>query len=358
MEHSMKRAKTVSDVRMMLRNVKKQSYRNIREKSEDIRKKDARIKHVKKSIDEFNALITGGWRDMRGTHKICKECNKRCICVSMEFEYCLKEDETFCGYKKCPNGKRINWPDKCVKCTRNYALKRSIMGCSFDATLCDLLIYHIGHVSIETRKNVLQRIRLRCRGYCATCGITLINHAKTGYKQESINHMHPNKRIDVEADSIDDLVQSCLACNLFQNKMSWDETYRALCQIILHKNEVFPIPETALNFTTKGWCYFSSSRGTTILKRDVLERDGWLCSLSGMPLRFDEPGHWNTVSLDRIDSKKGYSIENCQLVCKNLNFVKRYNITHDECQSWLTHIRSLNVDDLRKIMFPSQTNPQ
>jgi hypothetical protein len=47
------------------------------------------------------------------------------------------------------------------------------------------------------------------------------------------------------------------------------------------------------------------------------------CALSGIPLVFGNRSDYNTASLDRIDSSKGYEIGNVQWVHKDINFMKR-----------------------------------
>ena len=55
------------------------------------------------------------------------------------------------------------------------------------------------------------------------------------------------------------------------------------------------------------------------------------CSLSGMDLKFSfkNRGNDRTVSLDRIDSSKGYTLDNVQWVHKKVNFMK-LNMTDSE----------------------------
>lgn len=52
----------------------------------------------------------------------------------------------------------------------------------------------------------------------------------------------------------------------------------------------------------------------------LFESQGGLCKLSGVPITFDYP---RTASLDRIDSGKGYEIDNVQWVHTAINLMKR-----------------------------------
>lgn len=47
------------------------------------------------------------------------------------------------------------------------------------------------------------------------------------------------------------------------------------------------------------------------------------CALTGIPMTTTKHGRRNTnISIDRIDSTKGYTKENVQLVCSAINFMK------------------------------------
>lgn len=47
------------------------------------------------------------------------------------------------------------------------------------------------------------------------------------------------------------------------------------------------------------------------------------CALSGVSIRIDNTSKYNTASIDRIDSSKGYELGNIQWVHKTINFMKR-----------------------------------
>jgi hypothetical protein len=47
------------------------------------------------------------------------------------------------------------------------------------------------------------------------------------------------------------------------------------------------------------------------------------CALSGLPIGFSEIGAVHTVSIDRIDSFIGYTIDNVQLLHKDVNMMKQ-----------------------------------
>lgn len=57
--------------------------------------------------------------------------------------------------------------------------------------------------------------------------------------------------------------------------------------------------------------------------RDMWNKQKGKCALTGIPMTIDKHGRTNTnVSIDRIDSNKGYTKDNVQLVCSAINFMK------------------------------------
>ena len=55
---------------------------------------------------------------------------------------------------------------------------------------------------------------------------------------------------------------------------------------------------------------------------DLFERQGHLCALSGKRLILDAARKDITASLDRIDSNKGYTLDNVQWIHKDINRMK------------------------------------
>lgn len=56
---------------------------------------------------------------------------------------------------------------------------------------------------------------------------------------------------------------------------------------------------------------------------DLFLKQDRKCLLSGLPIKFGNTSTDNTASLDRIDSLKGYELDNIQWVHKDINFMKR-----------------------------------
>lgn len=60
-------------------------------------------------------------------------------------------------------------------------------------------------------------------------------------------------------------------------------------------------------------------------KEDILElweKQGRTCALSGLDIGWARVGRVHTISLDRIDNNRGYTLDNIQLVHKHVNFLK------------------------------------
>jgi hypothetical protein len=56
---------------------------------------------------------------------------------------------------------------------------------------------------------------------------------------------------------------------------------------------------------------------------DLFIKQDRKCALSGLPLTISNSSRYNDASVDRIDSSKGYTIDNVQWVHKHINFMKR-----------------------------------
>ena len=56
---------------------------------------------------------------------------------------------------------------------------------------------------------------------------------------------------------------------------------------------------------------------------DLFLKQNKKCALSGLDIVISNVAQYNTASIDRIDSSKGYEIDNIQWVHKHVNFMKR-----------------------------------
>lgn len=55
----------------------------------------------------------------------------------------------------------------------------------------------------------------------------------------------------------------------------------------------------------------------------LYESQNGVCALSGLPIGWAEVGSNHTVSIDRVDSKQGYLLNNIQLIYKDINMMKQ-----------------------------------
>jgi hypothetical protein len=78
-----------------------------------------------------------------------------------------------------------------------------------------------------------------------------------------------------------------------------------------------------------------------ITKEDIefiWKKQKGLCALTGIPLEFGRKryeGYRSTASIDRIDSKRGYELENIQIVHKTVNIMKM-SLSQEEFIEWCT----------------------
>jgi len=56
---------------------------------------------------------------------------------------------------------------------------------------------------------------------------------------------------------------------------------------------------------------------------DMYQKQDGKCALSGLDIDWASVGSIHTASIDRIDSSKGYILNNVQLVHKDINFMKQ-----------------------------------
>lgn len=98
------------------------------------------------------------------------------------------------------------------------------------------------------------------------------------------------------------------------------------------------------------WDYIVKGAKTRKIEFALTIEEAWalflkqnrLCALSGIPLHFDDGKgrHSGNASLDRIDSKKGYTIDNVQWVDKRINVMK-WHLPEKEfldlCQKIVNH---------------------
>jgi len=326
----------------------KVSYaKNVRYKHRVGRAKRARGEKRDKHAEYFKTVQTillSGHTNKRIDGRKCPRCIKKY--VGYENNRDLLEDETFARHRIM--SKSIHWPSLCTVCNnadKKFNKKKANASFVFDTNLGSTIATHTN----GTREDMLNRLRLmrvRDNQMCKGCCIPVISIAKSGWRQESINNMYPNKLEHDETTLIENLAISCLACNRFQNKLSWEEYLEAVTTIANVPTIKNMSPLSAEEYTWLMHDYHENSfkRCPPNVKLALFLKYGRHCAVTGVEMLF-KSGYWNTVSYDRFNSKLPYTVDNTRLVCKHINFVKLKNITESELQSWLAHIRSQFVVD-------------
>ena len=82
------------------------------------------------------------------------------------------------------------------------------------------------------------------------------------------------------------------------------------------------------------------NREITITEEDILEKlRGGICEITGIPLDFSSASKLPySPSIDRVDSSKGYTIDNIKLVCLIYNYCKN-EFTKEEVDDFFNKIR-------------------
>lgn len=79
-----------------------------------------------------------------------------------------------------------------------------------------------------------------------------------------------------------------------------------------------------------------------ISKEDVInlfDKQGGFCAITGFPMQTTQESGINdyAVSVDRIDSSEGYTLDNIHLVCARVNIMKM-NMTQEHLEFWCSKI--------------------
>ena len=114
--------------------------------------------------------------------------------------------------------------------------------------------------------------------------------------------------------------KSCLKCTLVKRNKTREYTKKDKNPQWKGYNEI-PFSWFSKYFLRKS----KSKRTGTITIEDVYNL--WIkqdkkCCLSGVIIGFNDDGKGHTCSIDRIDSKKEYTLDNIQLVHKDINYMK------------------------------------
>jgi len=295
------------------------------------------------NVVKIEAILSNPeWKDSRIESRRCNTCHKLCL-RDESHKGPVADTHTLCSYSIYKVWKKVGWASSCLYCERLRTLERNQTKYGFDNSLMNGLRYHVNG-TIRERRAVLASVRSRCKYYCSSCGIALISKSKAGFAQESLNAHSPELfTIDQRSATDIHLSQCCMACNFFQHKYSWKQHLQNLIELC----DVPLIRNTSIADVPSMWVRIGSMRMACQMRWKLLQQKGDRhCAASGIEMRF-ESGFWNSVSIDRIDGKRGYVLDNCRLVCKCLNYVKNYSIDEAQLQAWIAHIRSIGPDVLR-----------
>lgn len=93
----------------------------------------------------------------------------------------------------------------------------------------------------------------------------------------------------------------------------------------------------------------------------IREKTHDCCAITGIQGSW-LPHKWNTLSIDRIDSTKPYNLENCQLLLKNINYLKGdFDFTISEIKDIIRSIANLpllyqDIEPFDHFMYIKQKN--
>ena len=314
-------------------------------KRRKIEQSSQQLKETKKEKrqNQIENAIVNGFVDLRSNTQKCVDCGKFKICKTNTLHE-LKENETFCGSAIKKKEKKIYWIERCSGCLSEHCKKlRADGGNKFKDILVNCVNLHISgprSKAAEILKRVCERVGLKCH----TCGVDCIFKSKSGWRQVSINNLRPELKSQDMPCAEEDLVVSCLACNLFQNKLTFQETTVALLQLCSEPSK--PILR-ALTYTEdqllrRNYGSEISYKGTGCnydVAAEVVKIHGLSCVYSKVPLLFERHKAFS-FSVDRVDSSQPYTVENARPCAKHINYVKKGAIIENELLDWLRHLKN------------------
>lgn len=180
-------------------------------------------------------------------------------------------------------------------------------------------------------------------GKCFYTGVAL--RPEIGIYQMSID------RIDSKVGhSVENCVLTTLHVNRFKGAMTTTEFRTLINNIKFHSGSNYTPPDYD-SFTTNAKDKIGNLMGD--LKRRAKKANlpheltlsefkkwrisiGDRCQITGVPVTW-EPHQWNTGSVDRIDSSKGYTLDNVQLVIWPVNMMKN-DLSHDDAIKVVNYI--------------------
>lgn len=128
--------------------------------------------------------------------------------------------------------------------------------------------------------------------------------------------------------SEDNIMPSCLACNLMRNTMALD-TFHAYLRDLATR------PGTPVD-SLSGWTNTRRRQISDARVKHLFERQGGRCYLTGVA--FEETGA-RRYSVDRLDSSKGYTDDNIALCLVNVNLMKN-TASVEQAREHVEHLRT------------------
>lgn len=200
---------------------------------------------------------------------------------------------------------------------------------------------------IEITSKYLWELYEKQERKCALSGIELFYASPKLRLKNKINNISID-RIDSKKGYIEGNIQ---LLHKDINQMKWDYSQKEFIQICnniydFQKFEISCVVESIpKNLNRTIWCGEIRKTSFTSLLRHAKDRNIQVaikiedlnilflkqnkrCALSGVKLYFDGQSKNTTASLDRIDSLKGYEINNIQWIHKDINIIK-YNLNQD-----------------------------
>lgn len=310
-------------------------------------------KKIRSKVQRDNIIkkfLNDGAEDKRNPEKKCIGCLKFHVpCENIN--YILKDNETFTGSKIIKKTNKVYWQSLCVSCiAKKTENDYKNGGTRFFRSLANGLRFHMNGTS-DDRKKALDAIINRDGLTCTSCGVEVIAKGKSGWRQLSVNNKHPN--VFVDSVPVSNLVVSCQACNMFQNSLEWSIFLEALLRIAsgpkkYYINNSAVTDEEEKYLKQKG---LSDDKCPLQLKIEIIEEYGRNCFFTGEPLKFISHDPF-TISFDRFDSSKPYTLEGTRPVAKHINLAKKINITEDHIREWIEHLRKNKeyiVENIRQL---------
>lgn len=131
----------------------------------------------------------------------------------------------------------------------------------------------------------------------------------------------------------------CIPCKLNRFNKRASGSYQAFCRQLLsnakhaHKKRIGAVKDLEFELTPE----------EVIAKWEIQEGR---CALTGLFLTHHRDGSGykeHNASIDRINPKLGYTVDNIQLVCYRINLMK-HALTEDMFYWWIKHIHNFSCD--------------